>query len=372
MNGRKNNKTAKLIRNSLLVFIICVLLVGATGWSVYTYLKNAYTNDPSVKRHLISDMRYHEDRMLIEFNEEQENIILEAFNVVIPENEEEAYVYSFYFSEDDDHIKYILEIDGVKDYDAFFQANTGRIKENGLLGKSWNEIGKTYLPMTAYYITYYESFYAKTNLQGDEEKEMLSVLSSLYDELKEEVPHGTKTDYTANLIKSIAVILLYVFVFGVLAVIFTVCFAKKSPKRHLFTWTQSKNEDALIGFTKEQENRILEAFNVLIPENEQAAYVYSFCFSEEDKLLKFMLEIDGVKDYDAFFQANSGRVKENGLSGKSSNEIVKRCLPKTAYFITYEECFSSRKRRQSDEDKLMISALSTLYDELKEEMTANR
>ena len=171
----------RIASNLLKVAIICVLLVGVSGCSVGTY-----SNDTSSKRHLFSYMQWNEEKMLVGFNEEQENRILEAFNVVIPENEGEAYVYSFYFSEDNDHLNFTLEIDGVKDYNAFFQANSGRIKENGLSGKSSNEIFKRYLPMETYYVTYDESFYSKTKLQSDEDKEMLSVLSALYDELKEE------------------------------------------------------------------------------------------------------------------------------------------------------------------------------------------
>ncbi|MCH5195752.1 MAG: hypothetical protein J1F28_03505 [Oscillospiraceae bacterium] len=171
----------RMVSNLLKVAIICVLLVGVSGCSA-----DISTKDTPTKRHLFSYMQWNEEKMLVGFNEEQENRILEAFNVVIPENEEEAYVYSFYFSEDDDHLNFTLEIDGVKDYNAFFQANSGRIKENGLSGKSSNEIFKRYLPMESYYVTYDESFYSKTKLQSDEDKEMISILSTLYDELKEE------------------------------------------------------------------------------------------------------------------------------------------------------------------------------------------
>ncbi|MCH5195065.1 MAG: hypothetical protein J1F28_00040 [Oscillospiraceae bacterium] len=124
----------------------------------------------------------------------------------------------------------------------------------------------------------------------------------------------------------------------------------------------------LVGFTEEQENRILEVFNVVIPENEEEAYVYSFYFTKENKLMKFILEIDGVKDYDAFFLANSGRVKENGLLGKSMNEVLNPYPSVTAYYITYNEFFSYENNFLSDEDKEMMSVFSTLYDELKNEL----
>ena len=181
MNGVKAENIVKGIGNLLRVTIICVLLVGITGCSV-----NTYNEDTSTKRHLFSYMRWGEEKMLVGFTEEQEKRILEAFKVVIPENEDDAYVYSFYFSDDDDHLNFTLEIDGVKDYDAFFQANSGRVKENGLSGKSSNEIFKRYLPIESYYVTYDESFYSEAKLQSDEEKKMISVLSTLYNELKEE------------------------------------------------------------------------------------------------------------------------------------------------------------------------------------------
>ena len=183
MNVMKNEHIVKDINNMtgnlLKVFILCVLLVSVTGCSV-----NTSANDTPTKQHLFSYMRWNEEKILVGFSEEQEKRILEAFNVVIPENEKEAYVYSFYFSEDNDHMNFTLEIDGVKDYDAFFQANSGRVKENGLSGKSSNEIFKRYSPIESYYVTYDESFYSEAKLQSDEEKEMISVLSALYNELK--------------------------------------------------------------------------------------------------------------------------------------------------------------------------------------------
>lgn len=86
---------------------------------------------------------------------------------------------------------FVLEIDGVKDYEAFFAANTLRIKENGMKGKSWNEIHDCYPP--EYYLTYFESFYSNPDYQSDEDKEMISALKSLYDEIYE-----SKNNHTSS------------------------------------------------------------------------------------------------------------------------------------------------------------------------------
>ena len=189
MNNGKTGNAAKLISHLLMGFL-CALLFGVTGCYVETYLRNEDVKDKLTEiyeNHKLHLSHRDKKNLLVGFTEEQENRLLEAFNVVIPESEEEAYVYSFYYSQDSDYLIYILEIDGVKDYDAFFQANSGRVKENGLSGKSMNEILDPYPSMTAYYVTYEEFFYSETSLQTDEEKEMLSVLSALYDELKTEL-----------------------------------------------------------------------------------------------------------------------------------------------------------------------------------------
>lgn len=190
LNSGKTDNAVKLISHLLICFILCALLLSATGCYVEAYLRNEDVKDKLTEvyeNHKLHLSYRDKNKMLVGFNEEQEKMILEAFNVVIPENEEEAYVYSFYFTEENEHLKFILEIDGVKDYDAFFLANSGRVKENGLLGKSMNEVLNPYPSVTAYYITYNEFFSYENNFLSDEDKEMMSVFSTLYDELKNEL-----------------------------------------------------------------------------------------------------------------------------------------------------------------------------------------
>lgn len=134
------------------------------------------------------------DRMLLEFTDEEEKKILECFNVVIPESEESAHVHSFYFDEEITkgsqvqpeiiRMNFVLEIDGVNDREAFFSANAARIDDNGIKGKSWNEILDLYPP--EYYLTYFESFNFYSNYQSDEDMEKMAIaLKSLYNEICE-------------------------------------------------------------------------------------------------------------------------------------------------------------------------------------------
>lgn len=132
------------------------------------------------------------DRMLLDFTIEEEKSILESFKVVIPEDES-AHVHSFYYESEKNRLDFVLEIEGVSDYEAFFAANTLRIHENGLKGKSWNEIHDCYPP--EYYLTYYESFYSNPDYQSDEDKEMISALKSLYDEIYESKNNQTSSQY---------------------------------------------------------------------------------------------------------------------------------------------------------------------------------
>lgn len=93
-------------------------------------------------------------------------------------------------------------------------------------------------------------------------------------------------------------------------------------------------EEELRGFTPGQTAEILAAYDITIPENEKGAYIY--CFSRSDRGLGgnhhyvWCLEIAGVRDYDAFFAANSGRV----LS-ESENERQEAAKDGLNYYVTY-------------------------------------
>lgn len=185
MNGIKLHRIIEVIHtvgNTLKIFLVVIILLtivaNVTGCSVY--------QNHDTPLHI---NRYESKYILTDFTKEEENSILNAFNVVIPEEEDKAYVYSFYFAEKKSNnseygdLTFVLEIDGVVDYKAFFEANTARIGENGIYGTSLNELLEYYPP--EYYITYLEHFYSNPAAQSEEHKEMISELKKCYNSILE-------------------------------------------------------------------------------------------------------------------------------------------------------------------------------------------
>ena len=169
------------------IFTLLFILFNIVGCTV-----KKSSEDNSAPEHLLQWAAT--DRMLLDFTDEEEKNILECFKVVIPESEESAYVHSFYFDEEITRgaqaqpemtrMRFVLEIDGVKDYEAFFSANAARIAENGMHGKSWNQIHELYPP--EYYLTYCENFVFYSDYQSKEDTEEMAVaLKSLYNEIYE-------------------------------------------------------------------------------------------------------------------------------------------------------------------------------------------
>ncbi len=95
-------------------------------------------------------------------------------------------------------------------------------------------------------------------------------------------------------------------------------------------------EEELRGFTPEQTAEIFAAYDITVPETEKGAYIY--CFSRSDRAARsdpnhyyvWCLEIAGVRDYDAFFAANSGRVLN-----ESENERQEAAKDGLHYYVTY-------------------------------------
>lgn len=119
---------------------------------------------------------------------------------------------------------------------------------------------------------------------------------------------------------------------------------------------------------REEQGKILELFNVKIPENEKDAFLRSFGYREhssDDNAMLFMIEIDKVLDYEGFFAYNKGRVKENGLDGLSLNEYNGRDYTEeesklgTAYYITYTELIYN-----FDEEAEAAQKLKEIFDEM--------
>jgi len=96
--------------------------------------------------------------------------------------------------------------------------------------------------------------------------------------------------------------------------------------RHCF-----KAEQSITELTAEEQNMILSAFNVVIPENETDAYISAFCRREEHL---YFIEFDLVNDNQNFFDANKDRTGGIGKQGLSVNEILNE---KSGYYLTYAE-----------------------------------
>lgn len=92
---------------------------------------------------------FHEapEYMLCDLTAEEQSEILDMFGLTIPENEENAYVYSFSYGVVDERLfGYDIEIAGVEDYEGFYSANP----EN----RSFNETTSNFRTDRTYYIVY--------------------------------------------------------------------------------------------------------------------------------------------------------------------------------------------------------------------------
>lgn len=130
----------------------------------------------------------------------------------------------------------------------------------------------------------------------------------------------------------------------------------------LFAWYRDNSglrhcvtvpKDALTSFSPEDEQKLFEVFNIVVPENEIEVYVQSFSRRYDDFLgytqeVFYAIEIGGVRDYEAFYAANTGRIGENGLEGKAMNQILDNG---SNYYISYVEYFVDDPRLLKEDNK---------------------
>lgn len=127
-------------------------------------------------------------------------------------------------------------------------------------------------------------------------------------------------------------------------------------------------------FSDEKESRILEAFEVVFPENESDAYIHAFVreYDVRDGAadgVYFWLEIGGVKDYDAFFKANEGRVKKTVIEPTDDPDTEENEAETGEPEIIYEN-------RSMNEEQSFVEGMTTgeyfitygLYCSLKEDV----
>lgn len=131
---------------------------------------------------------------------------------------------------------------------------------------------------------------------------------------------------------------------------------------YLLIWNMTQHhfpgvpEDTLRDLTVEEQKEVLDAFDLIIPENEKNAYVYSFSCSGggDERLLSCMVEIGGVEDYEGFYAANT----QSDLW--AFNETTRDHRTDKHYFILYRGTVDTKMK------PLLYKKYSDLYNRLKE------
>lgn len=160
---------------------------------------------------------------------------------------------------------------------------------------------------------------------------------------------------TASVIRKIRIGISIAAILGILIYLLIGKIADSFSKHHFIA--VNSNVDIISEFTQEEQNDILEAFDVVIPESESGARLASFMRNNRyGDLTGYVIEIDGVKDYGGFFSANSGR-----NMGASLNETDPRENKSPEYYyITYNEGPASHIKVPDD----VHERIAELFDEM--------
>ena len=124
-----------------------------------------------------------------------------------------------------------------------------------------------------------------------------------------------------------------------------------SELRHCITVPK----DALTSFTHEDE------------QDETEVYVHSFSRRIKDYVgthheIYFSIGLGGVKDYDAFYAANTGRIDENGEKGKAMNQFGDYG---SDFYIAYTERFvDDLQYLREDDNQAVYDSYNELYESM--------
>ena len=158
MNLREISKKIFIARIIIsIIFVIVFIVMG-----IYFLIR-------SMTQH-----HFHEapEYMLSDLTAGEQAEILDVFDLRIPGNEEDAYVYSYSYGEVNDKLfVYTIEIAGVEDYEGFYQANPHQ--------KSFNETTSNFRTDKSYYIVY------KGSVDTAMKKDKHEKYSALYDKIYE-------------------------------------------------------------------------------------------------------------------------------------------------------------------------------------------
>ena len=118
-------------------------------------------------------------------------------------------------------------------------------------------------------------------------------------------------------------------------------------------------KNMLCDFTPEEQAEILDAFGLVIPDNEKNAYVYSFSYDygvgidgPNTRLIGYKTEIGGVEDYEGFYAANPDH--------KAFNETTLNFRTDRRYYIVYTDSVDTLM------EKMLYEKYSSLYNRLSE------
>ncbi len=112
-------------------------------------------------------------------------------------------------------------------------------------------------------------------------------------------------------------------------------------------------EYMLSGLTAEEQADILDVFGLVIPEDEEKAYVYSFSYGEvNERLYGYTIEIAGVEDYEGFYAANPQQ--------RSFNETTSNFRTDKSYYIVYKGSVDTAMEKHQHEQ------YSKLYNKIYE------
>lgn len=164
MDLREISKKVFIARIIISILIVIVFIV----IGIYFFIKSM------TQHHFHEAPKY----MLSELTDEEQAEILDVFGLVIPGNEEKAYVYSFSYGEVNDRLfSYTIEIAEVEDYEGFYLANSQK--------KSFNETTSNFRTDKSYYIVYKDS--VDTLMEKNQHEKYSNLYNKIYDRQNQEI-----------------------------------------------------------------------------------------------------------------------------------------------------------------------------------------
>ncbi len=116
-------------------------------------------------------------------------------------------------------------------------------------------------------------------------------------------------------------ILIATAVVAVLLFAWIVSLNKTSP--HRLSHYYKDNVEEITDLTTEEQQKLLEVFQIIIPDTETEAYICSFQkVSQGQNICPYLIEFDNVKSYENFYKANIDRkISDNVIDNISLNQM---------------------------------------------------